>query len=76
MTGLCITTENAEYEVQGHEVSHHLHVIERVRGEEFRRAVDAPPLDDSSLILLGLDPTPDPAIATEAAVATLALLGE
>jgi hypothetical protein len=76
MSGVRITTESAEFEVQGHEVSHHLHVIERRGGDELRRAVEQPTLDDASLVLLGLDAGADPRIELEAATSALALLGD
>jgi hypothetical protein len=80
MTMICITTGRAEFELQAHEVSRHLHVVERWRGspggDETRRTVDAPVIDDASMVLLGLAPAPDPRIHREAAIAALALLGE
>jgi len=77
MSGLCITTDDARFELQGHEVSQHLHVIEQWGGgEEARRAVGQPELDAASLVRLGLDRSADPAVAIEAATAALALLGE
>jgi len=76
MSSVRITTEGARFELQGHEVSRHLHVIEQWGdAEEVRRAVGQPALDDASLVLLGLHPVVDPAVAADAAVAALALLG-
>jgi glucose-6-phosphate dehydrogenase assembly protein OpcA len=80
MTMICITTARAEFELQAHELSRHIHVVERWRGspegEESRRTVEAPAVDDASLVMLGLDPAPDPRIYREASMAALALLGE
>jgi hypothetical protein len=77
MSGVRIITDGARFELQGHEMSQHLHVVEQWDGgEESRRAVGQYASDDASLVLLGLDLTPDPAVAMEAAAAALALLGE
>ncbi|MEX0750983.1 MAG: glucose-6-phosphate dehydrogenase assembly protein OpcA [Dehalococcoidia bacterium] len=76
MSGLRIITDSARFELQGHELSRHLHVIEQWGAhEEMRRAVDHPALDDAALVMLGLDGSPDPEISVEAAAAALALLG-
>jgi hypothetical protein len=76
MTMICITTAHAEFELQAHELSRHVHVVERWSGDESRRTVEAPAVDDASLVMLGLDPAPEPRIYREAAIAALALLGE
>jgi hypothetical protein len=77
MSGVRLSTEGARFELQGHELSRHLHVVEQWRRqEEARRAVEQPRLDDASLVMLGLDGAPNPRIAADAAAAALALLGE
>jgi hypothetical protein len=76
MNGVRIITDGARFELQGHEMSQHLHVVEQWGGgEEARRAVGQPALDDASLVLLGVNRSADPAVAMEAAAAARALLG-
>jgi len=76
MSHIRMTTPAATFELQAHEMSQHLHVIERWTGEESRRTVAQPAPGDAALVLMALDPAPDPRIALEAAAAALALLGE
>jgi hypothetical protein len=80
MTTIRMKTARAEFELQAHELSRHVHVVERwtasPRAEASRRTVVAPAVDEASLALLGLAPAPDPRIHREAAIAALALLGE
>jgi glucose-6-phosphate dehydrogenase assembly protein OpcA len=77
MANVRITTKDAVFEVQAHELSNHLHVVERWgSADESRRTVGQPSLDDGSLLLLGLDDNPDPRVYAEAAAAALALLGQ
>lgn len=76
MNQLRITTSDAVFELEAHEVSHHLHVEERWGIDEYRRTVEQPSLDDASLVRLGFDTAADPRIGIEAATAALALLGE
>jgi hypothetical protein len=76
MSHVRIVTDGAELELEAHEMSHHLHVIERRNGDEDRRTVEQGRLDHAFLIRSALGSAAEPRIAAEAAAAALALLGE
>lgn len=70
-----IRTDDAEFLLQCHAASGHMHVRETWDTGSSRRAVDQIPTDDAAVIALALDGTQDARVYEETLQAALALLG-
>lgn len=71
-----LRTQSAEFSVELHPESGHIHVREEWPGAPVRRTVEQLPSDDASLFAEALDDSNDPRIFLAALRSTLVLLGE
>lgn len=69
-----VRTSEAEFVVQTHPESNHMHVREEWPGDSDRRTVEQVPTDDASVVAEALDDVSDLPVFIEAAQAALALL--
>jgi glucose-6-phosphate dehydrogenase assembly protein OpcA len=74
LTEVKISTSDAEFIVQAHPESGHMHVREEWPGESDRRTVAQVPVDDASVVAEALDDASDLPIFIEAAEAALTVL--